>query len=290
MSAPASDLAAEQPAPVQGRALWLRQVRAILAIDLKRSLWSRRALLLYLFAALPVFVMLVPQLVHATIGEALWDTLGDARTGYSIVFQTLMLRGIVFFGCAAIFSNLFRGEVLQRSLHYYLLSPVRRDVLVFGKYLFGLILTGFVFAVSTLLSFLLLYPGFGLGRALEDLTRGPGGAQLVAYLGVILLACLGYGSVFLLAGIALRNPILPVVLVFGWEAIHFLLPPLLKKFSVIHYVKSLIPLPMSEGPFAVVSDPPSAILSVLGLLVFTGAVLVASSFLMRRFEIDYGDD
>ena len=37
--------------------------------------------------------------------------------------------------------NLFRGEVVDRSLHYYFLAPVRREVLVVGKYLSGLIAT-----------------------------------------------------------------------------------------------------------------------------------------------------
>ncbi|REK09188.1 MAG: hypothetical protein DWQ36_07640, partial [Acidobacteria bacterium] len=116
------------------------------------------------------------------------------------------------------------------------------------------------------------------------------GAQLFADVSVVLLACLGYGSVFLILGLVFRNPILPAFIVLGWEALHFLLPPMLKKISVIHYLKSLIPLPMSEGPFAVVAEPPAVWVSVLGLLLLTAAVLVASSFFVRRFEVRYGED
>ncbi len=35
--------------------------------------------------------------------------------------------------------NLFRGDIVDRSLHFYFLSPVRREVLVVGKYLSGLV-------------------------------------------------------------------------------------------------------------------------------------------------------
>jgi hypothetical protein len=45
----------------------------------------------------------------------------------------------------------------------------------------------------------------------------------------------------------LSQPIIPGLLLYGWEWINFLLPPGLKKVSVIHYLQSLVPVPMSEG-------------------------------------------
>jgi hypothetical protein len=36
---------------------------------------------------------------------------------------------------------LFRGEIVEKSLHYYFLSPMRRELLVAGKFLAGLITT-----------------------------------------------------------------------------------------------------------------------------------------------------
>lgn len=286
----AHDVPPAQPAAAHGVALWMRQIAALVTLDLRKSLLGRRALLVYAFAALPIFVVLVTSIVKRPGGDPLFGNIQDAHRAYAMIFQTLILRGVVFFGCVGIFTNLFRGEVLDRSLHYLLLSPLRREVLVVGKYLGGWMLTSALLVSSTVISFLLLYLPFGLGRASEDLFGGAGGGQLVAYISVVLLACLGYGSVFLILGLWFRNPILPAFTVLGWEAIHFLLPPMLKKLSVVHYLKSLIPLPMSEGPFAVVAEPPPVIVSVLGLMVFTGAILVTASFLVRRFEIRYGDD
>ena len=76
--------------------------------------------------------------------------------------------------------------------------------------------------------------------------------QLLTYAGITMLACLGYGAFFLVVGLFIRNPIIPALLLYGWEWINFLLPPVLKKISVIHYLNSLVPVPVSEGPFAVV--------------------------------------
>ena len=53
--------------------------------------------------------------------------------------------------------NLFRGELVDRSLHYYFLSSVRREVLVVTKYLSGLVTAIILFASTTIVSMLLLY-------------------------------------------------------------------------------------------------------------------------------------
>jgi len=39
------------------------------------------------------------------------------------IFQGVYLRGSLFFGCMGLFIWLFRGEIVEKSLHYYFLSP-----------------------------------------------------------------------------------------------------------------------------------------------------------------------
>src|SRR5438874_13284955 len=80
---------------------------------------------------------------------------------FSVIYNALILRTIIFFGCAWIFMNLFRGEVVDRSLHYYFLCPVRREVLVVGKYVSGLIASVVIFTISTAGSLLFMYIGLG---------------------------------------------------------------------------------------------------------------------------------
>jgi hypothetical protein len=64
----------------------------------------------------------------------------------------------------------------------------------------------------------------------------------------------------------------------------------LKKLSIIHYLNSLTPVPISEGPFAIVADPTPAWLSVPGLLGVTALVLIMASVRIRRMEIRYGGE
>jgi hypothetical protein len=119
---------------------------------------------------------------------------------------------------------------------------------------------------------------------------GPGIGQLFSYAVITILACVGYGAFFMVVGLFFRNPIIPALVLYGWEWINFLLPPLLKKISVIHYLNSLVPVPLSEGPFAVVAEPTPAWISIPGLLIVTVLVLFVASRRIRRMEIRYGSD
>ena len=85
-----------------------------------------------------------------------------------------------------------------------------------------------------------------------------------------MLGCVGYGSVFLLAGALFRNPVFPAAGMLIWESVNTLLPALLQKFSVIYYLKSLCPMeaPIEGGSFAsmlvVNADPVSPFIAIAG--------------------------
>ena len=269
-------------------ALWSRQTLAILRLEIRKNFFSRRALLLYPVVALPLLLMAMLTLFPPETDEM--ENFGMLGQVYAAVYGGLILRTLVFFGCAWIFMNLFRGEVVDRSLHYYFLSPVRREVLVAGKYLSGIIAAIVLFGVTTVGSMLILYFGIFPSQSADYFFGGPGAGHLLTYLGVTILACIGYGAVFLILGLRFRNPIIPALLLYGWEWINFLLPPGLKMVSVIHYLQSLVPVAMSEGPFAVLAEPTPAWISVPGLLVFTGIVLFLASVHIRRMEISYAGE
>jgi ABC-type transport system involved in multi-copper enzyme maturation permease subunit len=268
--------------------LWRRQTLAILSLEIRKNFLSRRAFLLYLIAALPIGLLSLFAVFRMPEDDA--GNFGELGIVYAAIYGGLILRTLVFFGCAWVFMNLFRGEVVDRSLHYYFLSPVRREVLVVGKYLSGLIATVLLFSITTVVSMLILYFSLYPQESSRYFFEGAGLAHILAYLGVTILACIGYGAVFLLVGLRFRNPIVPALLLYGWEWLNFLLPPLLKKISVIHYLQSLVPVPMSEGPFAVLVEPTPAWISVPSLLIFTSVVLYLASRHIRRMEISYAGD
>ncbi len=268
--------------------LWARQTLAVLRLELGRNFLGRRALLLYMLAGLPLTVLAAVAVFMRPAGES--ENFAELSIAYSVIYGGLILRTLLFFGCAWVFMNLFRGEIVDRSLHYYFLAPVRREVLVVGKYLSGLVATVTLFGISTLGSLALLYFGLFPSRSVEYFFNGPGFGQALTYTGITALACVGYGAVFLIVGLFFRNPIIPALLIYGWEWINFLLPPLLKKVSVIHYLHSLAPVPPPEGPFAVLAEPTPAWISVPSLLIFTALALVLAGLHIRRQEISYAGE
>jgi ABC-type transport system involved in multi-copper enzyme maturation permease subunit len=275
-------------ARVSSWSLWIRQTVAILSLEIKKNFLSRRALLLYLMAGLPLVLLSALALFPPPADEL--GNFSEMSQVYAAIYGGLILRTLIFFGCAWVFMNLFRGEVVDRSLHYYFLAPVKREILVVGKYLSGLIATIVLFSITTVGSMFIYYFWLFPSESARFFFDGAGAGQMLAYLGVTILACLGYGAVFLLVGLFFRNPIVPALLLYGWEWLNFLLPPFLKKISVIHYLTSLVPVPMSEGPFAVLVEPTPAWISVPSLLLFTGVVLFLASLHIRRMEISYAGE
>ena len=286
MSSTAETIRSPTPTlPEPNLSLWLRQVRAIVAFDLKKNFFGKRSLLVYLLALMPLGLLTLVALVNPRAPSA--NTL---PTIYSVFYNSMILRTIVFFGCAWIFMNLFRGEIVDRSLHYYFLSSVRREVLVTGKYLSGLLTSIILFTIVTVVCMFLVFFPQSFSSSMRFFFEGPGLGQLFWYVTITILGCIGYGAFFLVVGLFVRNPIIPALVLYGWEWINFLLPPLLKKISVIHYLNSLVPVPISEGPFAVVAEPTPAWISIPGLLIVTALVLFAAGTRIRRMEVRYGSD
>ncbi len=221
---------------------------------------------------------------------------GD-REAFAGVFQYFYLRLAIFFGCLGIFINLFRGEMMDKTLHFWFLMPVKRSVLLLGKYLAGLSAAAVIFSGGALLAWCaMLWPQ--PSGAVSAYLAGPGYMHLARYLLAAALGCVGYGSVFLAAGLLLRNPIIPAVVILIWEGINGFLPDILQKLSVLFYLQSVCPTPApieNDVPallrlLIAPAEPVSPAAAVLGLLAVTALVLYAATRAVRKLEINYSTD
>lgn len=264
---------------------WWRQVRAVLRLELRKGF--RRSYGLYLLALAPLFILVLRTIIPDAVRDP-GDVFG-ATQFYAGLYQAFILRIVIFLACVAVFGNLIRRETLDRSLHYYFLSPLRRELLVLAKYLTGLIVSSLLFGATTVVAFFLAYAPHEPTEVRQFLLGGPGLGHLASYLLVTVLACVGYGAVFLFFGFFFKSPALPALAVFGWETIHFLLPPLLKKASVIHYLQSLCPVPVSEGPLALLADAPPPWIAISGLLLLAAVLVAVSAWRIRGMEISYDE-
>lgn len=269
-----------------GWALWRRQAAVLARQEVGRSLLGRRVLPVLLLGAMPVGIALLRALF---LPESQRAHPGHSTTELAQVFHFFVLRFIVFFTTALLFVKLYRGEILERSLHYQLLAPLRREVLTVGKYLGGLLSAALAMAATVAATWLLYYlPHGAAGLAHAGSARGLG--ELAAYLAITVLACAAYGALFLLAGLFFRNPMVPAVLFLGWEVLTPFLPGYLKALSIVHYLGSLAPVPVSQGPFALLVQPVPGFIAVLALVAISAGLLALAAWRTRTLEVTYASD
>jgi ABC-type transport system involved in multi-copper enzyme maturation permease subunit len=271
---------------VSATAVRIRQIRALAALETGRRFLGRRAIPLYVICLVPLVVFGGRAL--AGLFHAVEETVAYDQAIFAVLFRTLLLRFLIFFSCVVVFGSLVRGEILDRSLHYTLLAPMRRDDVALGKYLSGLVAVLAVVPLTVALSWAGLHLAHGPGALADAFLTANGLGLLARYLAATVLACVGYGALFLLVGVVFRSPMIPALALLGWEGINFLLPPLLKKISVVHYVESLVPLSMPNPSIAILATPSSPWIAVPGVLAVSAAFVWLAIRRLRRVEVLYG--
>jgi hypothetical protein len=219
----------------------------------------------------------------------------EDRAVFAGIFQYFYLRLAIFFGCLGIFMYLFRGEMSNRTLHFWFLAPTRREVLLAGKYAAGLIASAVIFGGGALLMFgAMIWPHDPV--EVQAYWNAGGMGHVFWYAVAAALGCVGYGSVFLAVGLYVRNPIIPAAVLLAWEWAAGILPHALQRMSVLYYLQSLCPVPApieADAPalirlLAAPAAPASRPGAILGLLLLTAFVLWIASLAVRRMQISYG--
>jgi len=221
----------------------------------------------------------------------------EDRMIFAGIFQYFYLRLAIFFGCLGIFMNLFRAEMSNRTLHFWLLAPARREVLLAGKYAAGLIASAVIFGGGALLTFAaMVWPHDAV--EVQSYWNAGGMGHVFWYAAAAALGCVGYGSVFLGVGLYVRNPIIPAAVLLAWEGASGILPHVLQKMSILYYLQSLCPVPApmdDDAPtlirlLAAPAAPASRPGAILGLLLLTAFVLWIAGLAVRRMQISYGTE
>ncbi|RPJ80051.1 MAG: hypothetical protein EHM13_12670 [Acidobacteria bacterium] len=220
----------------------------------------------------------------------------EDRMIFAGIFQFFYLRLAIFFCCLGMFMYLFRGEMTNRTLHFWLLAPARREVLLAGKYAAGLMAAAVIFGGGALLALAaMIWPHDPV--EVQAYWNAGGVGHVFWYTAAAVLGCVGYGSVFLAVGLYVRNPIIPAAVLLAWEGAAGVLPHVLQKMSILYYLQSLCPVPalpidddvptlirLLMAPAAPASRPGA----ILGLLLLTAFVLWIASRAVRRMQISYG--
>jgi len=262
---------------------WTWQLRAVAKVEWQRLRRGRRWIAPVVLALLPTVVMLIPLFFRADRGYG--EVLRRVPIAYTQFFQTLWLRFVIFFSCLAVFTQLFRSEFLEKTLHHYYLVPIRREAVVLGKYLTTLLGSVLLFSITTASTYFLFFWPSSTGR--DVLLTGIGISHMFHYVAIAALACAAYGAVFLLIGLTFRNPMIPALFILCWETFNYTMPSLFQHVSVILYLQSFMPVSLLGGPFAITIEPPSPAVSA-AILVFVSAAIVAfCGYLVKHIQITY---
>jgi len=265
-----------------------RHLLYLMRLEFKRCWRGRRFAGVFALAIAPLGILALPAAYFFSMPRMGVQVPGALPIGYTQFFQVFWLHLAIFFSCATVFSQLFRSEVQEKTLHYYFMAPIRREMVVVAKYLAGLSLVGTLFLTTSIATYYLYFSPTRGGRNWAFSRIGT--QHLFNYLSVVVLACVAYGALFMLIGLIFRNPMIPAIFVLLLESFGYVLPPIFQRVTVALYLQRFIPLTVAHGPFAIMIEPPSATTSIVVLAVVSATIIWLSTVILRRTQITYSID
>lgn len=278
---------------------WADQSWAVALHEFRRLRHGRHALGRLVLTAVPiVFAGLVALIIAAMAEQAFVEPLiirGERRTvGATLLdiaklFRLLNLPFVLFMTTASLFANLYNSEITDRTLHHLFLLPVRREVITIGKYIAGVLVVFSTSLTAWLIAGSLLLTLHGPSAALSAALSLAGLEALAAYAMMTFLAVMAYGALFLLVGTTFRSPTIVAAAFWGWEWMTLFLPTTFKRFSILHWVTSFMPVSVTtDSVFATLADPENRLMAFVVLSLFSMACVATATWRARRIQVSYG--
>ncbi len=254
--------------------------RILFASFFRAGLRAKRTRVFILLALVPVALMAATRILEAS-GSLAAGSSGEffAKVMLSLYFQLLIPVLALFFG-----TSIVNDELDNKTLVYLTTVPVPRRKVLLGKYLAAFLLAALLVVAGFLLCF--------LAASLTRLGDGAAWEELGLFLGTSLLALFCYSTLFTALGAFMKKSILlGLFFVFGWESVVQYFPGVTQKFTIIHWVKSLLPIPPGEGGFLIFQLQPSPALESVVVLIAAGLLfLYIAVFIFERKEYILSDN
>ena len=214
--------------PTVTHAYW-NAANVIFRLTLRQTFWNRKTVGMGVVAGIPVGIVILQRL-FANMGTTRLLRFFPELVAYLYLPFVAMLFAL-FYGSAVI-----ADEIENRTLTYLLVRPIPKKLILLSKYAAYLVGSGLIVMSSLFASFLGIYTS---PRLIGQF--GTGLQQFPQYALVVWGALMAYGAIYMLFGVSVRRPVLYGLIFFGWEKIVLVLPGVLRKFSVVHYLLSLFP-------------------------------------------------
>ncbi len=242
---------------------------------------SRKARVFVLLALFPVAVAALVKMRDLSYTP----TPGEMMSVFMEFLMALYLQLLVVILAIFYGTSVTSEEVDGRTLPYLTTRPLTKPGIILGKYAAYTVLTSAIVTISLTFSFFILN-----SRALG---RGETYAAFFRYAGVLVLGLAAYMAFFTFLGAVVRRSIfLALVFGYGWENVISYFPGSTQKFSIVHYLKSLLPAQPRTGRFSFLMfrlEPTPPLKAVLVLLAITAVALILASVVFRWKEYLFED-
>jgi ABC-type transport system involved in multi-copper enzyme maturation permease subunit len=235
---------------------------------------SRRTKIFFVLSFLPVFMALVVK--FSQIFQLSRDIEGLYIFNNMIIafyLQFLILILALFYG-----SSVTSEELEGKTLTYLTTRPVSKSAIIVGKYLAYTVMIIFMVTLGVVFSFLVLN--------LNDLLDVGLYRVLFRDVAVLALGLMCYTAFFTFIGTILKKSIMfGLIFSFGWENVIQYFPGSTQKFTIVHYLKSLLPS-VSRGRFSFLLfrlEPSSTGTSIF-MLFLIAAVFIAIGCVLFTYK------
>ncbi len=270
----------------------LRQYRSLFLLSVRRWAFSGAcSRIMITLGLLPVFLIglvAVIQKLNTPVINNYHVPHTELNTAFQMIFRTLYIHLIIFFGASIFGFFILRKEVDDRTLHFLFLQPVRKAGVILCRYAAFLAVTWPWLCLTFILSYMMLFVPFGLKALSADLFVYGRALTLIRECLVMLLALALYAAVFMVAGSLFKTSWF-IVVFYLWDTGVAYLPSFFKLFTISHYLQAVTPekSALPTKLFELISQAPSPLQSLL-TLGFMWIVLISMAIIViRQYECRY---
>lgn len=229
-----------------------------------------------LLGLIPVALAVVVRIVMHGRSEDAMAVFTEILMVFFLQFYIVILS--LFFG-----TSIVAEEIEGRTLPYLVTRPLTKPGIIAGKFAAYSLLMFLMVTVNLALSYFIMN-GYRLERASLYLA-------FLRYVAVLGLGILAYTALFAFLGTVLRRAIMVgLVFGFGWENVIQYFPGSTQRFSLVHYLKSLLPYQPQAGGAGHLRlllfrlEPTSPLVAALTLAAVTAVFLALACWIFRMKE------
>ena len=257
----------------------LQSCKVIFDITLRQTIRSKRTIFIIIATFMPVLLAVYYRVHGASESPELV---------LSTIMPLLFLQFLTVLVALLYASALVADEVDSKTIIYLFTRPIRKYSIIAGKFIAYMLEVSLILIPPMLLTYLIVAAGNGISSS-PVLSLSHFGKQI----GATMLALVTYGAIFAFLGTWSKRPVvLGLLFAFGWEKIAIIVPGVIRKFSVIHYLMSIFPEGKAMSGFRIHLPPgvipdSSPLSSVVTLLVVVIIFLALTVFTIYRKEYKF---